>query len=150
MVMSTRHDSAPRILVVEDDPVVSNVFRMTLERNGCHVLQAPGGAEAIQLLQAQDGPIDLLLSDVILGQRGYTDFLPKFREYFPSTPILLVSGFPATYLVECGLLDPCVFRAANTRFLQKPFMPVDLTRAVQQAVKSPRQLVSRAAVGGIA
>jgi DNA-binding NtrC family response regulator len=133
-MMPVFQGTPPQILVVEDDRVVSQVFRLTLERQGCRVLLASGGKEAVRLMHANSKGIDLLVSDVLLGRRGCSDFVPYFQERFPSTPILFVSGFPLHHALSCGLLDEKLMEERSTSFLQKPFMPEDLARAVRQAM----------------
>src|SRR5437879_10721385 len=56
------------VLVVDDEPAVRLVTKRILQRNGYTVLEASGGHEALRVLREHPGPIQLLLSDVIMPE----------------------------------------------------------------------------------
>ncbi len=119
------------VLLVEDEAAILSLGKAGLERQGYAVLTAQSPSEAIALVHRHTGPIDLLVTDVVMpGMNGrqLADHLVQLR---PELRVLYVSGYPADAIAHRGVLDPGV------QFLQKPFTARDLARKVQQALKSP-------------
>ena len=129
------------ILIVEDDAFVRGLAAEILGECGYHVLVAPDGDEAIRLVEGYSGPIDLVLTDVILpGMNGrqVAEHLVRSR---PELRVLFMSGYTDDVIarasdgVRAGALAP------GRRFLQKPFTLESLASGVREAL-GPR---SRAA-----
>jgi two-component system, cell cycle sensor histidine kinase and response regulator CckA len=81
------------VLVVEDDSAVRTLIRLILQKKGYAVLDACNGAEALQLLEHSRGPIQLLITDVVMPQmngRPLAEHLVSFR---PGLKVLY-PGFP--------------------------------------------------------
>jgi two-component system, cell cycle sensor histidine kinase and response regulator CckA len=112
------------ILLVEDDPVVRHVVRLLLELGGDVVLEAKDGDEALTLSGSHEGTIDLLLTDVMMPGLSGADVCRRVRESRPGIPTLFISGF----YPEAVFPDHRLPEAAA--FLAKPFMPEELTEAV--------------------
>ncbi len=116
------------VLLVEDDEGVRQVTRRLLERLGYRLLVAEDGAAALKLLETHEGPIHLLLSDVVLpGMKG-TELATKVREVRPEIRVLLMSGY-APEAVMKGMEG-----VAGLRFVQKPFDLEGLAREVRKAL----------------
>ena len=115
----------PRIiLLVEDDPVVRHVVRLLLELEGDVVLEAKDGEEALKILAGHDGPLDLLLTDVMMPGLSGAEVCEKVRVARPGLPTLFVSGFyPEAVFPNQRLPE-------GSAFLAKPFMPEELMDAV--------------------
>lgn len=114
------------ILLVEDEPSVMKLTKRLLERMGYRVLAASKASEAIVLIQRESGPIDLLLTDVIMPEMsgwGLAEVLLKER---PALKILFMSGYPADVIAEHGVL------VEGVQFLQKPFVPQTLSLKVRE------------------
>jgi PAS domain S-box-containing protein len=127
---------APRgsetILLVEDEDVVRGLARQILEQAGYHVLDAPGGDEAIRLCRELRGPIDLLLTDVVMPEtsgREVAECLTKLR---PATRVLYMSGYTDDAIVHHGVLD------SDVEFIQKPFTPIALAQKVREVLDLKR------------
>jgi CheY-like chemotaxis protein len=113
-----------RILLVEDDPVVRHVVRLLLELEGDIVLEAKDGDEALSLANSLDGPLDLLLTDVMMPGLSGAEVCEKVRLGRPGLPTLFISGFyPEAVFPEQRLPEA-------SAFLAKPFMPEELMEAV--------------------
>ena len=119
----------PRVLLVEDDADLRMLIAQVLERDGCEVIQASDGTEALevlgeQYLAEQTRPIDLVISDVQLPGWTGLQILQGIRERDRITPIILITGFG----------DQEVRRRARqfgvTAFFDKPFESDDLRTAV--------------------
>jgi PAS domain S-box-containing protein len=119
------------VLLVEDSEAVRAVARQVLERQGYTVLEAPRGDVALALAAAHDGPIHLLLTDVVmpgLSGRQVADQLTKLR---PDMQVLYASGYTDDAVVRHGVLE------AGIAYLQKPFTSATLTRKVRETLDRP-------------
>ncbi len=116
------------ILLVEDEDSVRRFARLALEMSGYTVLEARHGAEAIRLAQRYDGPIHLLVSDVIMPEMGGGVLAEQLLEARPGIKVLFVSGYTDDAVVRHGILH------ADVAFLQKPFTPQSLTRRVREVL----------------
>ena len=102
------------ILVVEDEPGVRRYVRQVLDAHGYRALDAPNGADAIELAQGYRGHIDLLLTDIVLpGMKG-DEVVRRFHTIRPGVPVLCMSGYPERFGAQV---------ADGTAHLQKPFTP---------------------------
>jgi two-component system cell cycle sensor histidine kinase/response regulator CckA len=119
------------ILMVEDDELVRQISVLTLERQGYHVLFARDGAEALALAHAHQGPIHLLIADVIMPRMSGQDLAAALRTAFPQLRVLYISGYADQGLARRGVVDPDAF------FLEKPFIATALAAKVRE-VLGPR------------
>ncbi|HET6977464.1 MAG TPA: PAS domain S-box protein [Pyrinomonadaceae bacterium] len=116
------------ILLVEDEDVVRGLTRKILMQAGYHVLDAKGGEEALRLCGAHAGPIDLLLTDVVMPEISGKEIADRLLALRPRIRVLFMSGYTDEAIVQHGVLD------ANVKFLQKPFTWVGLTRKVREVL----------------
>jgi len=113
------------ILVVEDEPAVRSLSRRALEGSGYTVLAAATGADALELAERHDGPIDLLVTDVVMPGMSGRELAEQLAPRRPGLRVLYMSGYPGDAVVQRGGL------AAGVAFLQKPFTPDGLARQVR-------------------
>jgi CheY-like chemotaxis protein len=120
--------AAPRgsgtILLVEDEDIVRGLTRKILTQAGYNVLDANGGEEAIHLCRTHVGPIDLLLTDVVMPEISGKEVADRLLELRPKIRVLYMSGYTDEAIVQHGVLD------ANVEFIQKPFTCVRLAQKV--------------------
>jgi two-component system cell cycle sensor histidine kinase/response regulator CckA len=114
------------ILLVEDEEGVRSMVHTTLERRGYRVLEAAGGPEGLEVARAHEGPIGLLVTDIIMPHMSGSELAKLLLLERPSTRVLLISGYAGNVLQRSGAL------ADNMPFLQKPFAPGVLTRRVRE------------------
>ena len=130
--------NAPRgtetILFVEDEDVVRGLARKILMQAGYNVLDAKGGDEAIRLCHAHAGPIDLLLTDVVMPEISGKEVADRLLELRPSIRVLFMSGYTDEAIVQHGVLD------ANVKFIQKPFTWIALTKKVREVLNRKTSL----------
>jgi PAS domain S-box-containing protein len=115
---------AETVLVVEDETGVRQLVSEVLRSRGYSVLQASNGIEALRVASAHVGPIHLLVTDVVmphLSGRALAEHLSALR---PALKVLYLSGHTDDTVVRYGVHE-------NAAFLQKPFAPDDLARAVR-------------------
>ncbi|MBN1991256.1 MAG: response regulator [Anaerolineae bacterium] len=117
------------ILLVEDEDMVRELARYALVQNGYRVLEARHGREALEVCRQHEGPIHLLLTDVVMpsGLSG-RNLAEQLTALYPETKVLYMSGYVDKAIVQRGVLDP------NIAFLPKPFSPVSLSRKVREVL----------------
>ena len=104
------------VLVVDDQDVVRDVIRLTLERAGYTVLEASSPNAALELVR-DDGPIDLLVTDVVMPEMDAFELADRVACEVPGVRILYTSGY-----TDAGAEGP---------FIQKPFTPAQLVEKVE-------------------
>ena len=123
------------ILLVEDEPAVRAIAARSLERSGFRVLQASGGAAALELVDRHGQP-DLVLTDLMMPGIGGVDLARRLRERSPSLPVLFMSGYSVEDLLRQGAIG------SERVILQKPFTPDGLVRSVAAALTQAGKAVS--------
>ncbi|MDQ7783581.1 MAG: response regulator [Desulfomonilaceae bacterium] len=114
------------VLVVEDEEVVRNLACELLELLGYSVLHAAHPLEAIRLSQEYDGPIHLLLTDIVLPKMDGARLYRTISESRPGIKVLYVSGYTQNAIIDHGVLKPGV------HFLAKPFTLDSLASKVRE------------------
>ncbi len=110
------------ILVVEDDDTVRELVDEILKHRGHHVLTARNGGDALQLARQYEGTIDLLITDMVMRRIDGIMLSKKIRTILPDIRVMLMSGYGEDVIRQEELTD--------ITFLQKPFLPDDLTGKV--------------------
>ena len=116
------------VLLAEDEPLVRLLARRVLEQAGYTVLVAAGGAEALETARRHDGPIHLLLTDVVMPEMSGRDLVRHLLDLRPGVPVLYMTGYSDEAIARHGVLDP------GTALIQKPFTPAALARKVREAL----------------
>jgi PAS domain S-box-containing protein len=116
------------ILVVEDDVEVREFVCLVLELAGYRVLKAESGWAALELVARHDGPIDLMLSDVVMPHMNGRELAAALIEARPGVRIVHMSGYPGDTVERYGDIAPGV------PFLQKPFTREVLLQRIAEAL----------------
>jgi signal transduction histidine kinase/CheY-like chemotaxis protein len=116
------------ILLLEDETDVREMAERQLTARGYRVLAAAKCGEALELAERHDGPIDLLLTDVILPQMSGPEVAARLSVLRPAAKVLYVSGYTDDALGEHGVLGPGI------AFLAKPFTSARLGRKVREVL----------------
>ena len=116
------------LLLVEDEPSVQALAKRVLAGQGYVVLSAGSAGEAIELVEAHSGEIDLVVSDVVLPGMGGRQLVETLQARWPAMKALYMSGYAHGAIVQHGRLDPGI------AFLEKPFTPQGLSAAVRSVL----------------
>ena len=103
------------ILLVENDALVLNLVRRTLQELGYEILAAHDGVEALAVAAQYEGPIALLLTDVVMPHMGGGTLAQRLKEGRPDTRVLFMSGFVDDPALAAEIAQ------GDEGFLQKPF-----------------------------
>jgi two-component system cell cycle sensor histidine kinase/response regulator CckA len=114
------------VLLVEDEDAVRRLSRRLLEADGYQVLEAPGGERAIALARSHPGPIDLLLTDVVMPDLKGPEVAARVAKLRPAIQVLYMSGYANVELADLG---------PGAVLLQKPFTPETLAAKMEEAVR---------------
>jgi two-component system, cell cycle sensor histidine kinase and response regulator CckA len=116
------------ILVVEDEGGVRELVRRALDRHGYRVLIAATPREAFAVCEQYDGPIHLLITDVVLPEMNGPSLASQLRAGRSHLRTLYMSGYTDNAMIDLGVLG------ADTPFIQKPFTPDSLARKVREVL----------------
>ena len=126
-----KESTSGRILIVEDDDQMRKTLRLMLEGEGYEVVEAPDGK--IALKRYSENPTDLIITDLIMPEKGGLGLIRELRHDFPEVKIIAISGGgrlgPVEYLTlseELGALQT----------LEKPFKKEEFLKAVRTVLKS--------------
>ncbi|MEN3334596.1 MAG: hypothetical protein V7641_3961 [Blastocatellia bacterium] len=114
------------ILLAEDEEIVRELTREVLEMYGYRVLETPNGGAALLLCERYEGPIDLLITDVIMPEMSGRELANRLAQLRPEMAALYMSGYTDDAIVHHGILE------SDIAFLQKPFTPNALARKVRE------------------
>jgi two-component system cell cycle sensor histidine kinase/response regulator CckA len=116
------------ILLVEDDEDVRELAFAILERNGYALLVAESGQEALSLLEHHDGPLHLILTDVVMPGINGRQLFDQASVLYPHAKALYMSGYTRDVIAHRGVID------AGVNFIQKPFSVKLLATRVREVL----------------
>ncbi len=121
---------AATVLVVEDEPALRRLAVMMLEEQGYVVLQAGNGLDALTVAERHPGPLDLLVTDVVMPRLSGPELAQQLRESRPGLQVLFMSGYIDSRLMHRGV------EQAKVNMLIKPFSPDQLISRVSELIDS--------------
>ncbi|MDA1265392.1 MAG: ATP-binding protein [Planctomycetota bacterium] len=122
-------DTTTTVLVVEDEPLVRRLVCSGLRESGYVVLEADSGAEARRLSEAHNGPIELLVTDVVMPAQGGVEVAQSIVATRPEMRVLYMSGYTEEAIVLHGV------PVDGSSFLQKPFTPALLQARIEMLLQ---------------
>ncbi len=123
------------ILLIEDEPLLRSITSEVLNEEGYRVLTAESGPEAIRLSEAHEGPIHLVLTDVVMPHMNGKVAAAKILEARPDARVIFMSGYTGAMGGQPEKLDE------GTSFLGKPFTREALLDRVRQILDPPALLL---------
>jgi CheY-like chemotaxis protein len=123
----------PRVLVVDDDPLVCSAVEACLQRHGFQVIVADGGEAGMLALEI--AAFDIMLIDIFMPHmRGFESIL-AFHERAPSIPLIAMSGYAfANFDSASPDFLRKILELGATVCLRKPFTPHALLAAVNKCL----------------
>lgn len=127
--------SAPLIMIVDDDTMIRSLLVSTLPENGCELVEAHSGSEAIEFLVAK--PPDLVLLDWNMPGRSGAEVLDELKRRHPNVPVIVLTA-------EGREVSRALAKALGAEvFMTKPFSPLRLLAEVERLL--PQGLVEQTA-----
>jgi two-component system, cell cycle sensor histidine kinase and response regulator CckA len=117
------------VLLVEDDRYVRSLVRRSLQSRGYTVLEAHSGEDALHVAQKHRGPINLLITDVVMPGMSGRELAEALTPLRPEMKTLYMSGYADDAILHHGVLD------SGGALLQKPFSAEALARKVREVLE---------------
>ncbi|MGJ3242043.1 MAG: response regulator transcription factor [Opitutales bacterium] len=131
--MTERTSLNPRILLVDDHPIVRQGLARLLEHNlSGRIFEADSGRAGMAILDRE--PCDLIILDLALPDRSGIEVLKDLRVRFPGLPVLVLS------VSQTNQVALRVMRAGAACYLEKDSEPEELVHAVRQTLKNGHYL----------
>ncbi len=124
-----RLEGTETVMIVEDADNLRALVEKMLDTFGYKVLSASDGPEALEIAAKYGGPIDVLVTDVVMPEMSGTDLAERFIVNHPEAQVLYISGYPTDHAVTAHQRDP------RFNFLQKPFSAVELGQRLRTIIK---------------
>jgi PAS domain S-box-containing protein len=116
------------VMLVEDEDLVRGLVRDILARQGYIVLDAADGQSALETARRHRGPIQLLVTDVVMPGMSGLELADSLTHERPDTRVIYISGYTDERVMRRGTPQP------GTAFLQKPFTPEALLRVTREVL----------------
>lgn len=130
-----RSKSSEVVLVVAEEDMVRNLAHMILEESGYLVLEASDALEALAVCAGHQGPIDLLVTDLLTAELNGHELAERALKLRPGLRVLFLSDPTSDPTAGAERNERVVLQETNGRLsLQKPFTPVGLAENVRQAL----------------
>ena len=118
------------VLLVEDDEQLRRLTHRALATQGYVVLEADRGRLALDIARRHNGPIDLLLTDLVMPDINGRKLADALRAARPGLRVLFMSGYPDSAIVNHGMLE------AGVAYLAKPFTTDAVARKVREVLNA--------------
>jgi two-component system, cell cycle sensor histidine kinase and response regulator CckA len=127
---SLTHGNGELVLVVDDEPGIREVSRMTLERFGYRVVVASDGEEAIATFAAHDGQVAAVVTDLMMPVMDGFAVIEALRTRASGVPVIATSGLNTAQAAERSIA------AGARRFLAKPYDATALLRLLREVLST--------------
>lgn len=129
--LSNASGGTETILIIEDEESLSRVLQLILSSKGYNVLTAQDGEEGLEMYRKHQTEIHLVLTDLGLPKVSGEEVVKSIRSINSEAKIIVASGF----------IDPCLkselYKMGLKNFIQKPYAPDDVVRAIREALDLP-------------
>ena len=114
------------ILLVEDEEAVKDLTKEILKDYGYNVIDTSSPKEALQIYQANQNDIKLVLSDIVMPKLSGPEMMKEIYTVNAKAKVIYMSGYTADMIVKHGILDNGI------NFIQKPFTPEMLAQKIRK------------------
>ncbi len=119
------------ILIVEDEESILQLLSRSLKRLGYTVLVASQGEDALTVADQHAGPIDMLVTDIIMPRMGGYELAERLAPLYPQMPVLFLTGYSTTMVSGQAMQDP------RRHVIRKPFAASDIAEKVRAILDDP-------------
>jgi hypothetical protein len=116
------------ILLVEDDETMRTLTRQLLQEHGYTVIEADDGKSALEWVESHPGPIDLLLTDVVMRRMSGPELVERLSASHPNLKVVFMSGYTGELIAEREVLK------RGITLLEKPFTRTALLNTIHAAL----------------
>ena len=121
------------VLVVDDDPMVRRALAATLGELGYNVVEAPGGATAVEIVRARPDRFAAVLLDLVMPGMTGSETFRALTAIRPDLPVVVCTGYAADSHIDTDV------KRRIAGLIQKPFTAERLARALEAAGARPRR-----------
>jgi signal transduction histidine kinase len=130
--LAAKLEGSETILVVEDEDALRTLLCRFFRLYGYNVIEARHGGEALLLAELRQGPIHLMVTDVVMPQMSGKELADHLTPLHPEMTVFFMSGYTDSDLRGYGAA------AASPNFIPKPFRPMDLVKRVRDSLDASR------------
>jgi PAS domain S-box-containing protein len=132
MPLRDKLEGSETILIVEDEVALRTLLSRFFRLYGYEVLEARDGDEALLACQQHQGPIHIMLTDVVMPRMNGSELADRLTPLHPEMQVFFMSGYTDSDLAPYGVLDP------SKTIIPKPFRPLDLVKRVRKFLDAPK------------
>jgi CheY-like chemotaxis protein len=132
VVVTSRPGGRETIIIADDDRLVRAALCAALRRLGYRVLEASSGAQAVQIAESEEGPVDMVLADVVMPSMTTDQLHKRLTAAKPGARIAFMSGYIQDDLVRQSVLHGPV------PFFEKPFTVPALAKQIRELLDDRR------------
>jgi CheY-like chemotaxis protein len=122
------HKGSETVLLVEDEESILRLGKAILEKFGYNVFAACKPGQAISMAEQYEGPIHLLVTDVVMPEMDGKELEARIAELRPDIKVLFMSGYTGHVVVHHGILED------DLHFIPKPFSVESLAGKVREVL----------------
>ena len=115
------------ILLIDDDEFVVTIGEAMLNKLGYKALSAQSGEQALQLMEDQGEPADLVIMDMVMPGMDGEELFDRIHALRPSLPVILSSGYPQDEHIDQLINKGC------RGFIKKPYRMSELAQQIEAA-----------------
>lgn len=119
-----------RILIVDDEDVVRETASKSLQSLGYITLCAGNGEEALDMIESEKEPFDLVVLDMVMPVKNGEETIEEIKDRYPKLPVIIATGFSPE-----GTAQRLLMKGASA-ILEKPFKIAELSAAIRQALST--------------
>ena len=129
MEATTLLPSLPTLLIIDDEPLMTELFSQYMSRHGFHVLTAASGDDALRLADRYGEYICAIITDLTMPEMDGIALACHFAKTLPQIPVLVLTG----HVTEPELMS----RSPNIRgIVRKPFQNKALLQRIKEVIGS--------------
>ncbi len=120
------------VLICEDEEFILNLCKNSLTRLGYLVITAKSPKQALVMAKNHNGPLDLLLTDVVMPEMNGKELMGELQNIRPDIKCIYMSGYTAEIIAHKGVIEEGV------NFIQKPFSVYELAQKVREVIDAKK------------